>query len=162
MEPFIYLFLGHNTSRSRKPRQPSSGSAVGLNQIDRYRVARLATADASGRPLVVPVCFACSARCLYSVIDEKPKRVAAGRLRRIQNIRANPRVCLLADHYEEDWSRLAYILVQGTAEVLAKGPEHRAAIKLLRRKYPQYRAMTLEDKPVIKITPHRLIAWKAA
>lgn len=132
-----------------------------LREINRHRVARLATADAGGKPLVVPVCFACGKGAIYSVLDEKPKRIPANRLRRVRNIFANPQVSLLVDHYEEDWSRLAYILVEGAAEILTDGKEHETALRLLREKYPQYRAMRLEARPVIKISPRRLIPWKA-
>ncbi len=135
-----------------------------LQELNCYRVARLATADKNGKPLAVPVCFACGTDAIYSVLDEKPKRVAAGRLRRVRNILANPQVCLLVDHYEEDWSRLAYILVEGTAEIIPETTartEHAEALRLLRAKYPQYRAMRLEARPVIKIAPQRLIRWKA-
>ena len=132
-----------------------------MGRVNRFRVARLATADAAGKPLVVPVCFVCSKGNIYSVVDEKPKRVPAARLRRLRNIEANPRVSLLVDHYEEDWSRLFYILVEGTAKLLPEGKEQRAALGLLRRKYAQYRKMKLASKPVIKISPSRLISWKA-
>lgn len=137
---------------------------LSISRLDRYRVARLATADARGKPLVVPVCFACGKDAIYSVLDEKPKRVTANRLRRVRNILANPQVCLLVDHYEEDWSRLAYILVEGTAAILSKETretEHAEALRLLRQKYPQYRAMRLEGRPVIKISPQRFVTWKA-
>lgn len=139
----------------------SPDSVTQLKAVNRYRVAHLATADARNRPLVVPLCFVCGKGRIYSVVDEKPKRVSAGRLRRIRNIQANPRVSLLVDHYEEDWSRLTYILVEGTAELLDAGEEHRNAIRQLRRKYPQYRTMQLENQPVIKISPQRLLSWKA-
>ncbi|MGH9784754.1 MAG: TIGR03668 family PPOX class F420-dependent oxidoreductase [Terriglobia bacterium] len=141
-----------------------SRSTIGWEEVSRYRVARLATADARGKPLVVPVCFACGKDAIYSVLDEKPKRVAASRLRRVRNIQVNPQVSLLVDHYEEDWSRLAYILVAGTAEVLSEETqpnEHAEALRLLREKYPQYRAMRLKARPVIKISPRRTISWKA-
>ena len=147
--------------RSRPASDPSR-SPVDLQEVDGYRVARLATADTRGRPLVVPVCFACGKDAIYSVLDEKPKRVAASRLRRVRNIEVNPQVCLLVDHYEEDWSRLAYILVEGIAEVLTEATEHAEALRLLREKYPQYRAMRLEGRPVIKIAPQRIIPWKAS
>ncbi len=144
-----------------KNKAPQPGPASGLGRVNRFRVARLATADAAGKPLVVPVCFVCSKGNIYSVVDEKPKRVAAARLRRLRNIEANPRVSLLVDHYEEDWSRLFYILVEGTAKLLPEGKEQQAALGLLRRKYAQYRKMKLASKPVIKISPSRLISWKA-
>jgi len=132
-----------------------------LQEVNRYRVAHLATADAKGKPLVVPLCFACSRNFIYSIVDEKPKRLPAARLRRLRNIRANPQAALLVDHYEEDWGRLSYILVAGTAQLLTKGAEHSAAIRLLRTKYPQYRQMALAGRPVIKISPRKLIHWKA-
>ena len=144
-----------------KNKAPQPGPASGLSRVNRFRVARLATADAAGKPLVVPICFVCSKGSIYSVVDEKPKRVPAARLRRLRNIEANPRVSLLVDHYEEDWSRLFYILVEGTAKLLPEGKEQKAALGLLRRKYAQYRKMKLASKPVIKISPGRLISWKA-
>ena len=144
-----------------KRKMPKAVTQAGLRRVNRFRVAHLATADAAGKPLVVPVCFACGKGSIYSVVDEKPKRVPAARLRRLRNIEANPQVALLVDHYEEDWSRLSYILAEGTAELLPAGKEQRAAIGLLRRKYAQYRRMKLANKPVIKISPRRLISWKA-
>src|SRR5205807_5462388 len=126
------------------------------------RVGRLATADAKGRPHVIPVCFAFDGRHLYTAIDEKPKRAAPRRLRRVRNIEANPEVALVVDHYEEDWGRLRYVLVSGTARVIAEGREQARAIALLREKYPQYRGMRLEGRPVIEISPRRVAAWAAA
>src|SRR5581483_1409614 len=100
------------------------------------RVARLATVDERGYPHLVPVCYATDGRAFYSALDAKPKRVPPERLRRVRNIAANPRVALLFDHYEEDWRRLRYVMVQGRAELLAAGPEREAARGLLRDKYP--------------------------
>lgn len=128
--------------------------------LARARVARLATADRRGRPHVVPICFAAAGRRLYSAIDEKPKRAAPLRLKRIRNIIANPQVALVVDAYREDWRRLWYILVFGTAKVIQAGTaEHAAALRLLRRKYRQYRAMRLEDRPVLAVTPSRIVTW---
>ena len=128
--------------------------------LSRARVARLATADRRGRPHVVPICFAAAGRRLYSAIDEKPKRAAPLRLKRIRNILANPHVALVVDAYREDWRRLWYILVIGTAEVIGPGSaEHAAALKVLRRKYRQYRRMRLEERPVLAITPARIVTW---
>ena len=145
----------------RESARASAPPIRGWEQVRGFRLAHLATTDAKGKPLVVPLCFACSANCIYSVVDEKPKRLPAARLRRLRNIQANPQVCFLVDHYEEDWNQLAYILVEGTAALLTGGAEHSAAIGLLREKYPQYRAMALEDKPVIKISPQRVTLWQA-
>jgi len=111
---------------------------------------------------MVPVCYATDGHAYYSAIDAKPKRTPPERLRRVQNIRANPQVALLIDHYEEDWRRLRYVLVQGQAELLAEGPEYRAARELIQAKYPQYATMPLpEPGLMIKITPERVVAWSA-
>jgi PPOX class probable F420-dependent enzyme len=126
------------------------------------RVARLATIDERGWPHVVPVCYATDGRSYYSPLDAKPKRVPVTRLRRVRNIRANPRVALLMDHYEEDWSHLRFVMVRGRAELIADGAEWRAARALLEAKYPQYGAMPLPaDTPVIKIVPEQVVAWSA-
>src|SRR4029077_19998998 len=83
------------------------------------RVAHLATADASGQPLVIPICFAFDGKEFFSPIDEKPKRHTHPK--RLRNIAENPQVSLIIDHYEEDWRRLAYVLVRGRARVLLRG-----------------------------------------
>ena len=126
------------------------------------RVARLATVDENGAPHLVPVCYATDGRAYYTPIDAKPKRSPAGGLRRVRNIRANPRVALLIDHYEEDWRRLSWIMVQGRAELMTEGPEWHDARALLEAKYPQYRALRLPDGGlVIKIVPERVLDWSA-
>ena len=126
------------------------------------RVARLATVDETGSPHLVPVCYATDGQAYYSPIDAKPKRTPPERLRRIRNIRANPRVALLIDHYEEDWRQLRYVMVQGRAELIGEGPEWEAARDLLEAKYPQYRDMPIADAaPMIKIVPERVLDWSA-
>lgn len=127
--------------------------------IAQTRVAHLATADANGIPHIVPICFAYDGTCLYSVIDRKPKRGNGINLKRVQNILANPRVSLLLDHYEENWDRLWYVLINGDAGILQGGQEHNEAIGLLRQKYPQYRKMAIEDRPVIRVRPIRIVSW---
>jgi PPOX class probable F420-dependent enzyme len=122
-------------------------------------VGHLATADANGRPHVIPVCFAYDGSCIYSVLDAKPKRGSLTSLRRVRNILANPHVSLVIDHYDEDWTRLWYLLVQGRAELIESGAEPADAVSLLRSKYPQYRKMDLDGNPVIKITPERATGW---
>jgi PPOX class probable F420-dependent enzyme len=102
------------------------------------RVARLATVDAEGRPHLVPVCFALEGEILYSAVDAKPKR--SKRLKRLENIRRRPEVTVLVDHYEEDWSRLWWVRLDGTAKVLDEGTEREHGLELLRAKYHQYRA----------------------
>ncbi len=134
---------------------------LGERLLRRARVGHLATADRTGAPHVIPVCFVFDGRTVYSEIDEKPKRASPRRLRRVRNIVANPRVALVVDEYDEDWRRLRYVLVLGTARILERGAEHARAIVLLRRKYPQYRLMRLEDRPLLRITPRRFVAWAA-
>ena len=130
-----------------------------IHLIDRRRVAHLATADADSVPHVVPICFVRDGDNLYSVIDRKPKIAAATELKRVRNIIANPRVSVLMDHYEEDWSRLWYVLIRGIASILHKGPEHARAIALLRQKYAQYDQMAIGDRPVIRVQTTRVVAW---
>ena len=134
------------------------------NFLKAGRVARLGTADAAGQPLVVPICYAFDGRHCYSAIDAKPKRQAPGRLRRVRNIRENSRVSLLVDHYDEEWSRLRYVVLQGRAALLSEGAEFTHAVDLLLEKYAQYRAMSLDRSSglVIKITPERVIQWSFA
>ena len=91
------------------------------------RVAHLATADKSGQPHVIPICFVFHGKHFYSPIDETPKRTAPARLKRLKNIRESPNVALVIDRYDEDWSRLAYVLVFGKARVLQRGDKHRRA-----------------------------------
>lgn len=128
--------------------------------LERGRVGHLATADASGQPHVVPVCYALLGDNAYITIDEKPKSGAPARLKRLRNIAANPRVALVVDHYEDaDWSRLAWVMLRGTADILAGGDEHDAAQAALRGRYRQYRAMDLAELPVIAIRIERVTGW---
>lgn len=128
----------------------------------RRRVARLATADASGSPHAVPVCFALSPRGVYVPLDEKPKDVPPERLKRVRNIIENPSVALVADRYAEDWEQLAFVMVRGRAELLEPATEeHAAAVRLLRGKYHQYERMRIEERPVIAVRPERVSSWGA-
>jgi len=133
--------------------------------IGEHRVAHLATADARGQPLVIPICYVFDGERLYSPVDEKPKSRAPRQLKRIRNLAVNPRVSLVIDDYAEDWSRLAYVLIQGLAQVIEPGgeqaDEHARATALLREKYAQYRVMAIDQRPMIKITPTRIKRWGA-
>lgn len=126
------------------------------------RIAHLATANSKGQPHVVPICFVFDGKRLYSAIDEKPKRVAAKNLKRLENIRQNPHVSLVIDHYEEDWGKLAYMLIMGRARIRMSGENHRRAVRLLRKKYVQYRQMKIAHRPVIEITVVRWRYWAAS
>lgn len=136
-------------------------SARARRLIRSARVAHLATADAHGKPHVIPICFVFDGKQFFSPIDEKPKRAAPAKLKRLKNIAENPNVALVIDHYDEDWSKLAYVLIFGKARVLGSGKIHRQAVKLLRRKYSQYRRMAIDERPLIVITPKRIKTWRA-
>ena len=128
--------------------------------LQAQRAGRLATATSDGVPHVIPVCYACDGASLYIALDTKPKRVAPTRLRRIRNILENPRVALVIDRYSDDWSELAYLLIQGTAMLLRPDQaEHSGAVALLRQRYAQYLAMPIEQQPVIAIRPAKVVAW---
>jgi len=126
------------------------------------RVARLGTADRAGQPLVVPVCYVFDGRLCFSALDSKPKRVAATELRRVRNIAENPRVSLTVDRYDEEWSRLCWVIVEGRADILTDGSERAGAVDLLRDKYAQYRALGLDrdTATVIRISPERTLHWR--
>ncbi len=127
--------------------------------LDGCRVAHLATADAAGVPHVVPVCFAVRDATLYIAIDEKPKRAGGAQLKRLRNILANPAVALVADRYDEDWTRLGWVMLHGRAEILAAGAEHDDAQALLRARYRQLAAMQLAQRPVIAVRIARAVGW---
>lgn len=123
----------------------------------------MATADKSGRPLVVPICYAYDGRCFYTPIDKKPKRVSVGGLKRVRNILENPNVSIVIDRYREDWTRLCYVIIHGRAELIEEGEEYLDSLRLLCEKYPQYRNMNLSrlNLPVIKIASDRITSWGA-
>ena len=122
------------------------------------RVGHLATADAHGAPHLVPVCFVVSDGALYITIDQKPKGDPRA-LKRLRNIIENPLAAFVADRYDEDWTRLGWVMLHGPAHILAEGAEHDRAQALLRLRYPQYRAMQLDDLPVIAIRMARVMSW---
>ena len=119
------------------------------------RVAHLATAGRDGRPHVVPICFALDGETLYTAVDEKPKRTR--RLKRLENIEANPHVEVLIDHYEEDWSRLWWVRLRGTARIV----DDRRAVELLAAKYPQY-VVRPPSGPVIAMTIEERTEWTSS
>jgi PPOX class probable F420-dependent enzyme len=126
--------------------------------LDR-RVGHLATADGRSNPHVVPVCFALSDDTLYITIDEKPKHASDRPLKRLRNMMDNPSIAFVADRYDEDWTRLGWVMLRGRAEILADGPEHDSAQALLRNRYPQYRTMQLAGLPVIALRIERATSW---
>jgi PPOX class probable F420-dependent enzyme len=124
------------------------------------RVAHLATVGASGRPHLVPIAFALAGDVAFSAVDAKPKRTAA--LQRLENVRRNPAVALLADHYDDgDWSALWWVRADGAARVLANAdPEAALAVALLSERYEQYRA-TPPAGSVLAIAVERWSGWHA-
>jgi PPOX class probable F420-dependent enzyme len=122
------------------------------------RVGHLATADARGSPHLVPVCFVVSEGALYITIDQKPKGDVRA-LKRLKNIAENPVAAFVADRWDEDWTRLGWVMLRGPAEILADGAEHDRAQELLRSRYSQYRGMELDGLPVIAIRIERVTSW---
>jgi PPOX class probable F420-dependent enzyme len=127
-------------------------------RLGEARVAHLATADAEGRPHVVPIAFAYDDENLYFAVDDKPKR--SRNLKRLRNIAGNPRVSVLVDHYEDDWTRLWWVRLDGVAHVLVHDAEAQRALDLLARKYPQYRDAR-PPGPVVAVTIQRMTGWAA-
>lgn len=120
------------------------------------RVARLATVRPDGRPHLVPITFALDSDRVVTAVDHKPKTTTD--LQRLRNVAANPSVSLLVDHYEDDWSRLWWVRVDGRATIVESGPERERVIPLLRDKYPHYR----EDPPhgpAIVVALDRWSSW---
>jgi len=116
----------------------------------------------AGRPHVVPVTFAMDGNYIYTAVDAKPKNEAArGGLQRVRNIAAEPRVALLADHYDDDWATLWWVRADGEAAILEDPRLMAAPTALLAARYPQYRDVSLPG-PVIAIRVHRWTGWAAS
>jgi len=138
--------------------------------LDAVRRATLATIRTDGRPRLVPCCFALldigDRQVLVTPIDDKPKRAADPRaLARVQDIERDPRVTLLVDRWDEDWSRLAWLRLDGVARLVWPGDdpvEHHAAVAALRLRYPQYRTHALEQLPVVRVAVEAVRGWTAS
>ena len=136
--------------------------------LDTWPVARLATLRAEGAPALVPVVFVRSAGRLWLPLDGKPKRTSGPRdLARVENIRRDPRVSLLLDQYEADWSALWWLRADGEAQLAAEDtPGFAAAVQALRKKYPQYRRTALfrpgAAPALIALEPKRITSWAAS
>ncbi|MBA3587746.1 MAG: TIGR03668 family PPOX class F420-dependent oxidoreductase [Chloroflexi bacterium] len=122
------------------------------------RVGYLATADAAGVPHIVPITFVVDADRIITAVDGKPKR--GTRLRRLDNIAANPAVSLLVESYDDDWSRLWWARADGVAAVLTNEEARAGVVELLRARYPQYTTVSI-DGPVIVIEVRRWSGWTA-
>jgi len=125
-------------------------------------VAMLATVGPDGAPHLVPVVFAVNTDreqpVVYTAVDAKRK--STKRLQRLTNIEANPRVSMLVDNYDEDWTQLWWVRADGVAEIHYSGDEMASGYALLRRKYVQYQRLAL-DGPVVTVTVARWSSWQA-
>ncbi len=130
--------------------------------IERARVARLATIDSEFKPHLVPVVFVFDGNSFFIPIDEKRKRIAKPeKLKRIRNIQDNPNVALLIDNYSEDWTRLAFVTIQGKASVASKSEGNiqvTEAYKKLMTKYLQYQKVGVGEMCII-IAPEKVASW---
>jgi len=122
-------------------------------------VAHLATAGEDARPHLVPITFVLNGDALYFAVDAKPKRTTD--LKRLKNIAVNPAVAVLVDHYEEDWSKLWWVRVDGTARVVKDHAEVERALDLLAERHRQYRSARPEG-PVVAISIDRMSGWSSA
>ncbi|OAI38888.1 hypothetical protein AYO38_08655 [bacterium SCGC AG-212-C10] len=126
--------------------------------MQELRVARLATIGPDGSPQQVPFCYALIEGKIVIAIDEKPK---SGRpLGRLRNIERDARVGLLFDRYDDDWERLAWVRVEGSASLLMAGDMWPEALAALRARYTQYGQMALEGKPLIVVSPYKVTGWR--
>ncbi len=119
-------------------------------------VGRLGTVSGEGRPHLVPCCFVLRDETVYTAVDDKPKSTRA--LRRLDNIMANGSACLLVDHYEEDWSALWWVRLDGVARVVDSADEVAEVKGALAAKYPQYRRLAIPG-PVIGLDVQTWRSW---
>jgi len=138
---------------------PALPPGQALSRLASVPVIRLATVSATGQPHVVVTTFAAGEGRIFTAVDHKPKTTRD--LRRLQNIRENPRVALLADHYEEAWENLWWIRADGQAQILTDAADMAGPIQLLADRYWQYRENRPEG-PVIAITVQRWSGWSWA
>ena len=128
--------------------------------IERARVARLATIDSEFKPHLVPVVFVFNGNHFFIPVDEKRKTAKPEKLKRIRNIQDNPNVTLLIDEYSEDWTKLAFVMIQGKASVATKegNIQVREAYKKLMTKYLQYQKVRVGEMCII-IAPKKVASW---
>ena len=128
-------------------------------RIQIMMVARLATVGRDGRPHIVPITFAVNDTSMYFAIDYKPKRSVD--LQRLRNIESNPAVSVLVDHFEDDWTRLWWVRVDGFARIVNEGAEFDMAMAMLINRYPQYQAAR-PPGPVVAMDIERVTGWSAS
>src|SRR5258708_8800278 len=129
------------------------------SRIDGAMVARLATVGRDGRPHIVPITFALDDDTIYFAVDFKPKKTAD--LQRLRNIEANPSVSVLVDHYEDDWTKLWWVRVDGSARIVIDGAVFEKGIALLTQRYAAYRSAR-PAAPVGAIAVERMTGWSAS
>ncbi|MFL5646383.1 MAG: TIGR03668 family PPOX class F420-dependent oxidoreductase [Chloroflexota bacterium] len=130
--------------------------------LEARRRVVLVTLAPDGRPRPIPICFTLGddEAVLYTPLDDKPKATDDPlALARVRDISADPRVSVLADRWDEDWTRLAWLRAEGRAGLLEPGPEHAAAVTALRARYPQYATHRLDARPLIRIEIGRVTTW---
>lgn len=144
------------------PESSQGGALIDAEQITRRlteaRSAILGTVDSDGRPHLVPIVFAYREGRIYTAVDRKPK--STNRLKRLRNIEANPGVSVLVDRYDDDWTRLWWIRIDGLARVVDSGPAFSEGFALLTRKYQPYDAQP-PPGPVIEVRVETIRAWSA-
>jgi len=137
-------------------------SAAARDLLSTARVAHLATSDQYAQPHVVPIVFVCIDDVLYTPLDRKPKRDDDWHaLRRVRNIETNGRVAIVVDRYDENWSRLAWVMVEGVATILESGEARDSAAALLVAKYAQYETLPLDGRPIVRVEIERASEWSS-
>jgi PPOX class probable F420-dependent enzyme len=124
------------------------------------QVARLASVTPAGRPHLVAIVFVVVADTIYTAVDAKPKRTT--NLTRLRNIRENPQVSVLVDHYAENWGELWWVRADGSARIVdIAEPEGQDAVSRLSDRYQQYREQPIPPGPVIAVDVGTWSAWSA-
>jgi inorganic pyrophosphatase len=132
-----------------------------LEFIANHRIAHLATVDSGDRPHVLPVVYAFNGERIYTPVEDKSKRTGPYKFSRVRNILNNHRIAFIVDDYDEDWNQLAWVQVRGSHAIKTKGAEYEKGIELLSLKYTQYQNDPIDGKPLIVITPQKVVGWRA-
>lgn len=128
--------------------------------VERAAVARLATVGRDSRPHLVPVVYIVDNGRLIVPLDSKKKSVRPELLKRVRNIRNNPRVCILIDEYHDEWKKLRFVLINGSARMGRWSEKELAQARWkLALKYPQYKTFDPGELCIV-ITPDRAVGWK--
>ena len=129
---------------------------IARQRVGDARVGRLGTVTPAGRPHLVPCCFALVDDVAFTAVDDKPK--STFNLRRLENIRKAPATCLLIDEYDDDWTRLWWVRLDGTARVADSASEVTLAMNALTTKYAQYMHVAIPG-PVIALEIAAWVSW---